>query len=82
MKQNANLIDLKKSIQNTFQVNQKIQSQLNIAPQVINWKYIWKNYCLSFNDEKLLDNNKSLRDYGIKNKSELNFLKLNFRKQK
>jgi hypothetical protein len=45
----------------------------------INWKYIWKNYCLNFNNTKLTDNNLSLRDYGIKNKSELNFCKIFFK---
>lgn len=44
----------------------------NVMPK-INWKYIWKNYCLMFNDQKLLDNKKLLKDYSISNRCELNF---------
>lgn len=42
-------------------------------PTIINWKHIWKQFTLSFEDKLLLDNKKSLRDYGISNRSELTF---------
>lgn len=50
--------------------------QQKFPNQIISWKYIWKNYCLCFDDEKLMDDNKTLRDYGLFNKCELYFLKL------
>ncbi len=81
VKLDATLIGLKKSIENTFCVNKKIRGQLKNLPSVINWKYIWRNYCLMFDGLKLLEPNKSLRDYGIKNKSELTFCKIYFRKK-
>lgn len=71
-------MDLKEAIKNYFRVKNKRDPQ-NIT-SAINWKHVWKVYCLKFDDEKLLDNKKSLRDYGVKNKSELCFFRNSFQK--
>lgn len=71
VKQNANVKNLKESIQNYYKIKHtKNPSQ---GTTHINWKYVWKTYGLIFDNEKLIDNNKSLRDYGIVNNSQLNF---------
>lgn len=41
----------------------------------INWKCIWKKYCLQFGNEKLLNEKQDLKSYGIENGSELKFVK-------
>lgn len=37
---------------------------------------MWRTYGLAFGDEKLLELDKQLRDYGIHNKSELRFYRI------
>lgn len=32
---------------------------------------MWANFCLSFNKEKLLDENSALQDFGIRNNSQV-----------
>ncbi|XP_069191295.1 U11/U12 small nuclear ribonucleoprotein 25 kDa protein isoform X2 [Procambarus clarkii] len=41
----------------------------------ISWRHVWKTYWLSYNGEKLSDDNTKLIEYGIKNKSHLTFMK-------
>lgn len=83
VRQNATLKDLKNAIKRFFilknQRNNNSNNNINNEPRVIlNWKYIWKRYCLCFEGEKLLDDKKSLKDYKIYNKCELTFLKQQF----
>lgn len=37
----------------------------------ISWRHVWSNFCLSYHNEKLLDDNSSLQDYGIRNNSQV-----------
>lgn len=39
-------------------------------------KHVWANFCLSYNKEKLLDDNSVLQDYGIRNNSQVQFYTL------
>lgn len=41
----------------------------------ISWKYVWKSYWLYFNGEKLTKDNRPLKEYGIRNKDEVTFIK-------
>lgn len=41
----------------------------------ISWKYIWRTYYLQNDTEALTDDEKTLRDYGIRSKSVLKFVK-------
>jgi U11/U12 small nuclear ribonucleoprotein SNRNP25 len=76
----STLKDLKGSIKDHF--TQKHKRSPADFPKAVNWQYVWKNYCLMFEEEKLTENSKQLRDYGIKNKCELTFFKFSFRKNK
>lgn len=40
----------------------------------ISWRHVWANFCLSFHNEKLLNDNSSLHDYGIRNNSQVQFV--------
>ncbi|CAI9117007.1 OLC1v1018313C1 [Oldenlandia corymbosa var. corymbosa] len=40
----------------------------------ISWKHVWENFCLSFHNEKLLDDNAILESYGIRNNSQVQFI--------
>ncbi|GER37398.1 U11/U12 small nuclear ribonucleoprotein 25 kDaprotein [Striga asiatica] len=40
----------------------------------ISWKHVWANFCLSCHNEKLLDDNASLHDYGLRNNSHVQFV--------
>ncbi|KAK2974865.1 hypothetical protein RJ640_020780 [Escallonia rubra] len=37
-------------------------------------KHVWRNFCLSYQNEKLLDDNGVLQDYGIHNNSQVQFI--------
>lgn len=41
----------------------------------ISWKYIWRTYYLQNDTDALIDDEKTLRDYDIRNKTVLNFVK-------
>jgi len=41
----------------------------------ISWKYVWKNYCLGWNNSKLLDNDKKLTDYGLSDGDVLDYVR-------
>uniref|UniRef100_A0A8B9PHS1 SNRNP25 ubiquitin-like domain-containing protein n=1 Tax=Apteryx owenii TaxID=8824 RepID=A0A8B9PHS1_APTOW len=38
-------------------------------------KYIWRTYHLTYAGEKLADDRKKLREYGIRNRDEVSFIK-------
>ncbi|XP_064597214.1 U11/U12 small nuclear ribonucleoprotein 25 kDa protein-like [Liolophura sinensis] len=69
--QNATVQELKRLIR-TF-VNLKLSREG--GKRCISWRYIWKRYWLYFDGEKLSDDNKLLKDYGIHNKCEVSFRK-------
>ena len=60
----ARVFQLKRSVKQTF-LNQKI-----------NWKYIWRRYALATADQQqLINDNQKLKYYGVKNNSELSFVR-------
>ncbi|KAG8432881.1 hypothetical protein GDO86_017221 [Hymenochirus boettgeri] len=69
--QNATVFDLKKAIQRYIQLKHQREGGI----QHISWKYVWRTYHLAFSGEKLEDDGKSLREYGIKNRDEVVFVK-------
>ncbi|KAK7091866.1 hypothetical protein V1264_009490 [Littorina saxatilis] len=72
VKQDATLLDLKHGVKRlmTLQLLRSTEG----AP-AINWRYIWKHYWLFFNGEKLSDDNKLLKECGIRNRDEVTFMK-------
>ncbi|XP_053550452.1 U11/U12 small nuclear ribonucleoprotein 25 kDa protein isoform X2 [Bombina bombina] len=69
--QNATVLDLKRAIQRYVQLKHQREGGI----EHISWKYVWRTYHLSFSGEKLEDNDKTLREYGIKNRDEVVFIK-------
>lgn len=66
----ATVKDLKLAIKK--KVNETEQSKM--GHRHISWKHVWANFCLSYNKEKLLDDNSVLQDYGIRNNSQVHFI--------
>ncbi|XP_043945390.1 U11/U12 small nuclear ribonucleoprotein 25 kDa protein isoform X1 [Protopterus annectens] len=69
--QNATVLDLKKAIQRYVQLKQQREGGI----QHISWRYVWRTYSLTFGGEKLTDDKLKLKDYGIKNRDEVTFVK-------
>ncbi|NWU94507.1 SNR25 protein, partial [Upupa epops] len=69
--QNATVLDLKKALRRHLQLRQARQGGV----QHLSWKYIWRTYYLTFGGEKLADDRKKLREYGIRNRDEVTFIK-------
>ncbi|XP_072336898.1 U11/U12 small nuclear ribonucleoprotein 25 kDa protein [Scyliorhinus torazame] len=69
--QNDTVLDLKNAIQRYVQLKQEREG----GTQYISWKYIWRTYHLTFNSEKLTDDKMKLKDYGIRNRDEVTFIK-------
>ncbi|KAL0750018.1 hypothetical protein Bca101_032021 [Brassica carinata] len=63
----ATLKDLKNLIKK--RVNE--MEQANMGQRHISWKHVWSNFCLSCNNEKLLDDDAVLQDIGVQNKSQI-----------
>ncbi|GBM98650.1 U11/U12 small nuclear ribonucleoprotein [Araneus ventricosus] len=71
VEQKATVIDLKKAIQRHVTLKLKREG----CERTISWRYIWRTYWLYYDGQKLTDNDKPLKDYGIRNNSELSFIK-------
>ncbi|XP_057309971.1 U11/U12 small nuclear ribonucleoprotein 25 kDa protein-like isoform X2 [Hydractinia symbiolongicarpus] len=71
VKQKTTVAELRLNIQRTL--GRKIQEENGLT--CLSWQHFWKTYWLVHNNEKLSDDRKSLKDYGIKDKSEITFLK-------
>ncbi|OBS74373.1 hypothetical protein A6R68_15079 [Neotoma lepida] len=69
--QNATVLDLKKAIQRYMQLKQEREGGI----QHISWSYVWRTYHLTSAGEKLTEDRKKLRDYGIRNRDEVSFIK-------
>ncbi|XP_065268641.1 U11/U12 small nuclear ribonucleoprotein 25 kDa protein [Emys orbicularis] len=69
--QNASVLDLKKAIQRYVQLKQEREGGI----QQISWTYVWRTYHLTFAGEKMTDDKKKLREYGIRNRDEVCFIK-------
>lgn len=77
----ANFEDLELIVyQNTTvrQLKRKLRENLHIPKT--SWKYIWKTYCLLFQNEKLLNDYQVMSQLGIKQHSVLKFTRLSFEK--
>ncbi|KAM7260457.1 hypothetical protein ACFE04_016198 [Oxalis oulophora] len=48
--------------------------QANMGHRHISWKNVWKNFCLSYHNEKMLDENADLQSFGIRNNSQVHFV--------
>ncbi|XP_003229301.1 U11/U12 small nuclear ribonucleoprotein 25 kDa protein [Anolis carolinensis] len=69
--QNASVLDLKRALRRFVQLRQEREGGI----QHISWRYLWRTYCLTFGGEKLTDDRKKLREYGIRNRDEVTFVK-------
>ena len=69
--QNASVADLKKSIRRYFELKKAREG----GERIVSWKYIWKTYWLVFLNEKLKEDEKSLKSYGIRNRDQVTFMK-------
>ncbi|NXG66314.1 SNR25 protein, partial [Hemiprocne comata] len=68
--QNASVLELKKALRRHVQLRQARQGGC-FSPR----KYIWRTYHLTYAGEKLADDRKKLREYGIRNRDEVSFIK-------
>ncbi|KAK4390861.1 U11/U12 small nuclear ribonucleoprotein [Sesamum angolense] len=66
MMNSATVKDLKLAIKK--KVNDMEESRM--GHRHISWKHVWANFCLSYLNEKLLDDNAALQDYGVRNNSQ------------
>ncbi|XP_030525565.1 U11/U12 small nuclear ribonucleoprotein 25 kDa protein [Rhodamnia argentea] len=48
--------------------------QSQMGHRQISWKHVWANFCLSYNNQKLLDDDSKLQDFGIRNNSQVHFI--------
>lgn len=66
----ATVKDLKLAIKK--KVNDIEQSSM--GHRHISWKHVWANYCLSFHNNKLLDDTNALQNFGVRNNSQVQFV--------
>ncbi|XP_023677811.1 U11/U12 small nuclear ribonucleoprotein 25 kDa protein [Paramormyrops kingsleyae] len=69
--QNATVLELKKAIRRFVELKQQREGGV----QHISWRYMWRTYHLVFKGEKLEDDKTKLKDYGIRNRDEVTFMK-------
>ncbi|KAJ4702204.1 U11/U12 small nuclear ribonucleoprotein 25 kDa [Melia azedarach] len=57
-------------------INKKVNDmeQSGLGHRYISWKHVWANYCLSHQNQKLLDDNAALQNFGIRNHSQVRFV--------
>ncbi|GAB2300426.1 U11/U12 small nuclear ribonucleoprotein [Dionaea muscipula] len=48
--------------------------QTKMGHRHISWRHVWGNYCLSFHNEKLIDEGARLQDFGIRNNYQVQFV--------
>ncbi|XP_060753525.1 U11/U12 small nuclear ribonucleoprotein 25 kDa protein [Tachysurus vachellii] len=69
--QSATVLDLKKAIRRYFELKQQREGGI----KHISWRYVWRTFHLVFNGERLEEDRKKLKDYGIRNRDEVTFMK-------
>lgn len=69
--QNATVLDLKKAISRFMELKQQREGGV----KHVSWRYVWRTYHLVFQGEKLDDDKMRLKDYGIRNRDEVTFMK-------
>ena len=58
-----------------FQLKRSIREQFS-NDKKINWKYIWKRYSLTTDDQQeLINDHRKIEDYGISNNCQLSFVR-------
>ncbi|KAK1304912.1 hypothetical protein QJS10_CPB11g02080 [Acorus calamus] len=66
----ATVKDLKRAIEK--KTNEMEQAKM--GHRQISWRHVWANFCLSYHNNKLLDDNSLLQDFGIRNNSQVHFV--------
>ncbi|XP_068314269.1 U11/U12 small nuclear ribonucleoprotein 25 kDa protein-like isoform X2 [Pyrus communis] len=66
----ATVKDLKLAIRK--KINEMEQSKM--GHRHISWNHVWRNFCLSYHNEKLLDDNAPVQHFGIHNHSQVHFV--------
>ncbi|XP_037391241.1 U11/U12 small nuclear ribonucleoprotein 25 kDa protein isoform X1 [Pygocentrus nattereri] len=69
--QSAAVLDLKKAIQRYMELKQQREGGV----KHVSWKYVWRTFHLVFNGERLEDDRRKLKDYGIRNRDDVTFMK-------
>ncbi|GAA6077144.1 U11/U12 small nuclear ribonucleoprotein 25 kDa protein, partial [Tachysurus ichikawai] len=69
--QSATVLDLKNAIRRYFELKQQREGGI----KHISWRYVWRTFHLVFNGERLEEDRKKLKDYGIRNRDEVTFMK-------
>ncbi|XP_062607585.1 U11/U12 small nuclear ribonucleoprotein 25 kDa protein-like [Saccostrea cucullata] len=69
--QNGTVLDLKHAIKR----HMTLKLARSKGKKHISWKYIWKRYWLYFEGQKLNEDKKPLKEYGIRNRDEVTFIK-------
>ncbi|XP_013879513.1 U11/U12 small nuclear ribonucleoprotein 25 kDa protein [Austrofundulus limnaeus] len=69
--QNATVLDLKKAIRRFMELKQQREGGV----KHISWRYVWRTFHLIFQGEKLEDDMMRLKNYGIRNRDEVTFMK-------
>ena len=62
----ATVGDLKKAIEDEF---------IQMSEYHVSWSHLWAQFCLCFKDRELLDDQESIRLYGIKHDDQLQFIR-------
>ncbi|KAJ0678117.1 putative U11/U12 small nuclear ribonucleoprotein 25kDa protein [Helianthus annuus] len=66
----ATVKDLKLAVKK--KVNDMEQSKM--GHRHISWKHVWRNFCLSHHNEKLLNDDANLQDHDVRNHSQVHFI--------
>ncbi|KAG4193614.1 hypothetical protein ERO13_A07G233500v2 [Gossypium hirsutum] len=45
--------------------------QSKMCHRHISWRHVWANFCLAHHNEKLLDDDAALHDFGVRNNSQI-----------
>ncbi|CAG8755861.1 8307_t:CDS:2, partial [Cetraspora pellucida] len=73
VRQNSTILDVKNLIQLKVEKLQK-QNNKGLRPnKKISWRYIWKSYCLMFENQRLLQDKLPIQELGIRSGSVLKF---------
>ncbi|RZC55003.1 hypothetical protein C5167_013864 [Papaver somniferum] len=48
--------------------------QSKMGHRHISWRHVWENFCLSYHNEKLIEDKSVLQDFGIRNNSQVQIL--------
>ncbi|WJX45108.1 U11/U12 small nuclear ribonucleoprotein [Trifolium repens] len=66
----ATVKDLKLAIKNKI----NYMEQSSMGHRHISWRSVWANYCLSFENNKLLNDDDALQNVGVRNNSQVHFV--------